>query len=152
MSSNYLGEHFDGSLDIRGIPNREELERRQRDRLNRALATVLITSQIPRRLGSDASPEELAMDKKRSRRVAHALRQSLLSWQKKIELQVDDEIRRDGAQLNWDKWSTKFLTDLRLQMSCVATWAVAKEDEDWGKSALVRLKNEENWLTYALRE
>lgn len=150
--ASYLGQHFDAGLDVTGIRSREDLEERQVDRLKLALAVVLITSSIPRRLGSDATAEELALDKKRARRTAHALQKSLASWTKKMELPMDDEIRAQGAQMNWTPWQEAFLSNLADQVRCVATWSVTHGEESWGKSAIVRLTNEQNWVTYALRD
>lgn len=148
----YLGQHFDASLDVDGIGSREDLNRRQVERLKRSLAVVLITGSIPRRLGGDAMPEELALDKKRARRVAHALKQALSGWAKRYDLPLDDSIRQEGAQMNWESWQPAFLADLSTQVRCVATWAMKNDEEDWGKSAVVRLENERNWITYALRD
>jgi hypothetical protein len=150
--ASYLGQHFDAGLDVTGIRSREELEERQVDRLKLALATVLITSSIPRRLGADATSEELALDKKRARRTAHALQKSLSAWTKRMELPMDDEIRAQGAQMNWTPWREAFLANLADQVRSVATWSVTHGEESWGKSAIVRLTNEQNWVTYALRD
>jgi hypothetical protein len=62
-------------------------------RIARALALVRVTGSIPRRLGIDATDEELAIDKKRARRTAWALQQSLGCWGKKLKIKPDEEIR-----------------------------------------------------------
>lgn len=151
--SSYLGRHFDASLDLSAIGSREDLEDRQIERLSRALATVVVSQTIPRRLGGDATDEELALDKKRARRMAWGIQQALRGWTKRPPTpEVSDEIRRAGAQLNWKTWLESYLVDLNQQIRCVATWALTKGDESWGKSAIVKLENELKWIDYALRD
>jgi hypothetical protein len=150
--TNYLGEHYDPGLDISGIGSREDLEKKQINRINRELAVILVTASIPRRLGPDADETELALDKKRGRRVAHALHQALTGWTKRPpQVTLDDEIRRLGAQLNWTSWQPAVLRSIEEQRRCVATYAVRSGQERWGKSAIVRLNNELKWVEYALR-
>jgi hypothetical protein len=151
--SSYLGRHFDASLDVSGIGSREEIEGRQIERLNRALSVITVSQTIPRRLGSDATDEELALDKKRARRVAFALHQALRGWTKKgASIVVDETTRREGAQLDWATWQPAFLTETRQQLQCAATWAVKNSEERWGKSAVVRFENELKWVEFALRD
>src|SRR5882724_11769921 len=95
----YLERYYDAGLDIKGIEAREEIERHQVERLKRSLSTIVMTGSIPRRLGPDVNDQELALDKRRARRAAHALKQALSSWSKRPgELPLDDRIRIEGAQ------------------------------------------------------
>lgn len=150
--TSYLGEHYDPGLDISRIKSREELEDRQINRISRELAVILVTLSIPRRLGADADETELAIDKKRARRVAHALSKALTGWTKRPpQVTVDDEIRRLGAQLNWTSWQPAVTGTIEEQRRCVATYAIRSGQERWGKSAIVRLNNELKWVEYALR-
>jgi len=149
----YLGRYYDPALDISEIVNREELERRQIERLVYALAVAGIAGAIPRRLGGDATPEELAIDKKRARRVCHVLSQSLKQWTKKIpKLPIDNSIRNEGATIIWPEWRDAHLATVAGERRIVATFAVQREDEKWGKAAIVRLDNEYGWMNYALRD
>lgn len=151
--ASYLARHFDPALEVPPAGSRAELEAAQIDRLRRSLSVIIICGSIPRRLGGDATPEELALDKKRARRVAHALNQSLKGWtKKKTELPADDQIRQEGAQIIWETWGEAHLADLGTHLRILATWAVTHGEEAWGKSAVVKLENEINWLSYALRE
>lgn len=150
--SNYLGQHYDAALDIEGIGSREELEARQVDRISRELAIIIVTGTIPRRLGTDATAEELALDKKRARRVGHALKQSLSGWTKKYKLEADEEIRRAGAQLDWTTWLPAATTAVMVNRRLIATYAIRSQQESWGKSAIVKLNNELNWIEHAMRE
>lgn len=153
--ASYLARHFDPALtDLgEGFGSREELEAHQVERIKRALSVVIICGSIPRRLGADASPEELSLDKKRARRAAHALKQSLHSWKKRPgELPLTDEVRMDGAQLQWKSWIEAHDTNIANQLRIVSTYAITNGEEDWGKSAVVRLENESNWINYAFRD
>jgi hypothetical protein len=108
---------------------------------------------IPRRLGADASDDDLSVDRKRARRVSHALRQAIKGWAKKMpDLPQDEELRVEGSQIVWETWCEEYLTDLTQQLRSLVTWAVRNEEERWGRSAVVKLENEINWLTYAMRD
>lgn len=149
---NYLAQYFDPDLTPPKA-TQAELEADQVKRITRALSVVLYAGGIPRRLGGDASDEELATDRKRARRVAHALKQSIRGWAKKMpDLPTDEELRVEGAQIVWDTWAQAYIADLNLQLRTLVTWSVRQEQERWGRSAIVKLENEINWLTYAMRD
>jgi hypothetical protein len=153
MESGYLEQYHDAELELPEIPGRETLEAAEVERISRALAVVLYTSTIPRRLGGDATDQDLIMDKKHARRAAHALRQSLLGWTKKVVMPtIDDEIRREGAQLMWVPFRDAHLAEVQIRLRVVATWAVRSGDARWGKSAVTNLSNELRWVEYALRD
>ncbi len=153
VSVGFLERYYDGATDLGGVPNREALEARQIERLARALSIVIGTAAIPRRLGGDATSPDLALDKKRARRFAHALRSSIGSWVKRIpELPNGDEIKRASAQMNWAAFCDDHCTTIQTELRRCATWAIKHDDRRWGKSAVVRLENELNWVTYSLRD
>lgn len=130
----------------------KELEDAQVARLTRALVVVMYTGSIPRRLGGDATGPELAADKKRSRRVAHAIKQSLHGWQKSgYKLPEGEELRIEGTQIIWHDWYGAYLTDLASQTTLLVTWSIRNEERRWGRSAVVRFENERNWIIYAMR-
>lgn len=147
----FLPSRADPKLDVSEIPSRESLELAQVERLVSALAIIHVAGTIPRRL-AEATPEELALDKKRARRVSHALAQSLAGWTKKWDLPDSGQIRQDGAQLNWETWAERHLTDIHEQIRLVATFGVFRDEERWGKSAVVKLENELRWVEYSLRD
>jgi len=129
------------------------MEDQQRGRLVSALALVFVAGSISRRLGSEADDEELALDKKRAKRVNHALRQSLGSWIRKLPpIEVDDKTRQEGAQLDWVLFVEAHITQLKSEIRFVASWAIKNDEIKWGKSAVVKLENEIRWLTYAMRD
>lgn len=147
-----LTMYFDAALAPRA-GSREELEQVEVERLARALAVVLNAGAIPRRLGGDADDAALALDKKRAKRVAHALSGSLRGWtKKKAQLPNDDSIRREGAQLDWTKWIDAHLVETQNRLRFLVTWGVLNDQERWAKSVVVRMENEIRWLTYAMRD
>lgn len=153
MANRFLEQHFDPALKLPVVESREQLEEAERERLRRALAIVLIAGSIPRRLGGDATDEDLAIDRKRARRAAHTLSQSLKAWQKKrVQLPDDRDVRSVGAQLVWETFLEQHCAELKRRIALISTWAIHNGEERWGRSAIVKLTNELNWITYALRD
>lgn len=151
--SSFLARFYDPALPIEGIGSREEIERQVVERIVRALSVTIIAGTTPRRLGGDAMDDELAMDKKRARRFGHVLGQSLKQWTKKRpDLPLDKAVRIEGAQIKWETWKDKQCADIAAQLRLVATWSVQKDEEKWGKSAVVKLENELKWMEYAFRD
>jgi len=148
----YLERHFDSGIDTSGVESREYLETEELERISQLLATVIFAGSIPRRLGGDATDEELALDKKRARRVAHALQSSIKGWTKRYTLPDSQEIRRAGAQLDWERFRIEHATKAQERLRLLATWAIHNEQDRWGRSAVVRLENELKWVDWALRD
>lgn len=149
----FLSRWYDAGLEIPEGITVEQLAQEERERISIAIATVLYASTIPRRLGGDSADNELASDKKRCRRVGHALRQAYRGWDKKQpSVSTSDEIRQAGAQLVWEEFKQGHLSVLVMRETRAATFAVRTMNERWGRSALTNLENERNWLTYALRD
>jgi len=129
------------------------IEKIDRDRLRWALALAIHIGSWPRRLGSDATNEELALDKLRARRIAHVLLQALKAWggtDKRLPKQ--DLTREEAATLDWETWRNLNKIYLEKRRAYIAAWALKVHKEDWGKSALVRINNELRQLDYALRD
>lgn len=153
MIHTYLERWYDSGLTPPEVASREELERREVERLSGALAIVLMAGTIPRRLGGDATDEDLALDRKRAKRAGYALSQALKGWtKKKPDLPLDDKVRMAGAQLDWDRWLQEHNAALENELRCLATWAVIHNEQRWGRSAVVKLENELNWITYSMRD
>lgn len=152
--STFLARYHDAELVLPDDVTREALEKEECSRIGRSLAVCLIAGSIPKRLGGDATDIELALDKKRSRRMAHALSRSLAGWTKKSAdyMPLDDAIRSAGAAIDWRKFEAEHVTLVKSRLSLMATYAIRDGQERWGKSAVVRLENELNWVTYALRD
>lgn len=151
--TDYLGRWVDTGLRLSRDLTEKSIREGEIGRIHSAKVIVLVAWSIPRRLGSDASDVELALDKRRARRVAHALDQSLLSWTKKPpKVKPDENDRRAGAQLDWIEFVGHHALGVQDSLRLVATWSMRNDQEVWGRSAVVRLNNELHWVSYALRD
>lgn len=149
----YLERHYDSGIRLPRNLDRSMLTNQEIERIVRSLTMMRVISEIPRRLGEDASAPELALDKRRARRVGWAFQQSLLNWRKKIpRLTADDDLRSQASLLVWEAFVPAHSTELRGRMALIATWSIRMEDTRWGRSAIVRLENEAKWVLYALRD
>lgn len=148
----WLTRWVDPSFPV-GELDRPRLEMAEAERLHAELAIVLYASQIPRRLGGDATAAELAEDKRRCRRVSWALRQSILQWTKRVDLPgiVTDDLRSAGATLDWPLFFEDHLGLLTLRTKRLATWAALNGERKWGSAMVTRFENERRWITHALR-
>lgn len=152
-SSGFLERFYDPELKIPRPASREVFEVQQIDRLASATAVVFAAGSLSRRIGGDASSRDLAIDKKRSKRVGHALRQSILAWTNRPpRILVDDETRIKGAQLDWQQFYAEHVTQVNSALVLLATWAIRNGEHRWGRSAVVALENELRWVRYALRD
>jgi len=152
-SNTFLQRFFDPALDPPRVESSEALENAQIARLARSQSVVILAGAIPRRLGAAATDTELALDRKRSKRIAHALGQSLKGWTKKnVPLPLDEKVRVEGAQVVWESWASDHLVAIQAELRSLATWAVLNEQEKWGRSCVVRLENERNWVEHAMRD
>lgn len=152
-TSGYLERWYDAELALPEGATPATLTAGEVARIGRALSIVVVAGTIPRRLGGDADDDQLALDRKRARRTGHALRQALGGWVKRVpQLQLDDEIRRLGAQLDWESFGTSHRNEIKARLALCATFAIQANEKRWGKSAVVNLENELNWFTYALRD
>lgn len=156
MSGSYLGRYFDSGLEIPGDATVATIRDEELARVGRTLAVVILASTLPRRLGGDAGDTELALDKRRARRVVHVLQNVWLSWAGKkagIRLPVtDSEINREAAQLDWERFRDVHIAGVNSRARYAATWAILHDKERWGRSAIVMYENEIKWVTYALRD
>lgn len=146
----FLDRYFDPVLDVDVSVSEESIVAEEIERLQRMTAEAMVACQIPRRL-SDASREELALDKKRSRRIAHVLRQNLAGWGGAL-IDPSLEQRQAGAQVHWESWWGDHQPWLEARMRLVASWAKKSGNLSVGKKLLTRLSNELEWLKYALRD
>lgn len=149
----WLGRWVDPDLPLPadlGIP---QLEADEISRLTDQLTVILFASSIPRRLGGDAASGELALDKRRCRRAAWALRQALGQWTRRIELPDDpaEELRIAGATLDWDVFAEQHVGMLTERTKRAATWAALNAERKWGISVVTRFENERRWIIHSLR-
>lgn len=147
----FLDAYFDPAFEVDPEVLPDTLVDEERDRLLDRFLVAQCASQIPRRL-SDASREELALDKKRSRRVAHVLRKSLIAWGGELEREPTTEERQRGAQIDWPEWWADHEPWLVDRRKLYAAWAKRSSHLKFGKECIVRISNELEWLRYAMRD
>jgi hypothetical protein len=106
-----------------------------------------------RRLGGDATSDELAIDKKRAKRLAHCWRTSLRAWgaQESSSDVLEQEIRQRAATVHWEDLAAARRQYLLSRFPLYATMAIDLEEEQWGYHIITILKNELRWLDYAMR-
>jgi hypothetical protein len=151
-----LASYHDPTLPVSAEDTRVTLTAAETARLLRQSSVMYAITTMPRRLGSDASDDDLATDKKRARRTQHALFQCLQDWVGKRvpKLLTTPEIRQEATQVNWTAWIEEHERYVRQRTVYIASWAIKidnDKDKRWAKSAVVRLQNESRWVAYALR-
>jgi hypothetical protein len=151
--SHYLLDYTDSTTILPEGETIRNIEKVERDRLKWALALALHVGDWPRRLGGDATDEELALDKLRARRIAHVLLQALKAWGGTgTRLPKQELTREEVATLDWEAWRNLNKIYLQRRRAYIAAWALKTHKEPWGKSALVKINNEIRQLDYALRD
>jgi hypothetical protein len=151
----FLDRYFDPELAIPREASNSSLASAEVERIVNQLAIVRVAGSMPRRLGIEANDQELSLDRKRAKRVAHALDQSLRAWRPSNRRSFgfnEEVIRREGAQLEWDKFAGEHRATVYTSIRLVATWSVKNDELRWGRSAVVNLMNELSWIIYALRD
>lgn len=148
-----MERYYDAGLHLARETTAQGLAREEIARLARQVAIVRVAGSIPRRLGAEAERQELSLDHKRAKRVAHALGQSLNAWTSKPRVDLNEEvIRREGAQLEWEVFAAEHRTAISTSLRVIATWAIRNDELRWGRSAVINLTNELAWMRYALRD
>ena len=145
-----LDAYQDPALEIDLALTEEGAATAEIERLQEAVAILQGCLAVPRRL-SDATREELALDKKRTRRALHVVMQSLLVWGGMPRDPTSDE-KVAGAQLNWGYWHESHRTVATRHLTHLATWGKRAGHLRFAKSAVVRITQELDWLEYALRD
>jgi len=149
----YLAQWVDPALEV-GEENPNKIMLEEVERLLKLNAVAAVAGRMPRRLGGDATSEELAMDKKRCRRIAHVALQLASSWSGKdpSKLKIKYDPTQEAAVVNWNLRWEEHKTWLINRQRYIATWATRSGQEKWSKSAMVKLSNETQWIEYALRD
>jgi len=150
---NYMLEWYDPELAIKADETKDTITKAEVERLTMLYWIAITAHTIPRRVGPEANQEELAADKHRCRRVAHAAEQLVLGWSgRKTVPSISVDVTRQAAQVDWEKWWAEHSVWLNNRLRYVATWAQKTDKSDkWAKSAVVKLNNEIKWISYALR-
>jgi hypothetical protein len=152
MASAFLAGYYDPGVELRD-ESPEEMEQFERERLYVLFAVASAAGQIPRRVGGDADGDELRNDKKRCRRIAHVAEQCFKAWGGVPGKGVAKDISKEAAQVFWDKWWANHQVVLKNRIAYIASYGLQHaEHERWAKKSVVRLTNEQSWLSYALRD
>lgn len=145
-----LEQHYDPALEIDVSVSIEVVTQTELERLCHAWAVVFSAKSVPRRI-SDATREELALDKKRARRLLHPITQSISAWGGVSREATPEEVSA-GAQVHWSLWYEEHTVLVVARRLYLATWAKRTGQLRFGKSAVVRLTQELDWLEYAMRD
>ena len=150
--SSYVAQWVDRGLTVKD-DTQDSIVRAEVQRLGELLAIAVAAQSIPRRLGKDASDEELSADKQRAKRIAHVASQLLVAWSSKVKsTTIEAGVSKQAATVDWLHWWEDHRVWLINRRKYIATWASQNDvDMKWAKSALVKITNELNWLEYAMR-
>lgn len=150
MSEDFLAQYYDPALNVNGL-DPQLVEHQERERLKRLLAMATSAAIHPRRV--DGTPDEVAEDKRRSKRVAHAFAQSLVAWGEAEPRGIaTQDIQSEAARVEWVSWSQRQRAQLELRIREIVTASFKNTiDPRWTKRAVVRYLNEIKWLEHALR-
>jgi hypothetical protein len=152
----YLEEFYNKRLKIDSKITSAEIATAEIARIQTQACMLLVAIEMPRRIGSDATKAELALEKRRCRRVLWVLKQQLAAWAEKDDKNIEwrpinDQDRQDGAALLWDKWWAAHRKYLDQRRSWIATWGLKKPDPDFANKAVNRINQELQHMEYALR-
>ena len=151
--SSYLATWYDPALEPGQDLTAKAMREEEIVRLTKLLSVAQAAGTIARRLGADATDEELAIDKKRCRRIAHVAQKVLVSWG--VEKPKTTDAIREAAIVDWQRWWSEHRVWLDNRRRLVATWAQKSgvaADQKFAKSTVVKLTNEASWIEYALRD
>lgn len=125
MAQTYIERWADPALepDFEWTPVNEQIA--QLLRLENDYRVVEYCKGMKRRLGQDASREELAVDKKIARRALARLRQSYINQGGNAahleQTKFTEEQKRQGAQMDWDTWWLNHVYEMREALRRIAT-------------------------------
>lgn len=149
----YIAGHLDLKLTVRATDSAAAIQTQEIERLQQLVAVMTAAATHPRRLGGDATAEELALDKKRAKRVLYIAEKCLSMWGG--EPAPFDEATRIAATLRWEDWWSEHERRIQQRQRYIATWCHRYGDQNgdikWTNQALTRLTSELKWLVYALR-
>lgn len=113
-------------------------------------------SNVKHRLGPDASREELAADKKRSKRMYSSFSQFARQWGADDDdfaahqAQNAEDIKIKGAQVDWEKFQSNNKSFIQNELRQVATTCIRNGTLKLGNSFCNRLLNEVNVVANVL--
>jgi hypothetical protein len=152
----FLDQWYSASTSTEETFDADAFAQERMKQLTHALLMGHFAMSIPRRLGGDATPDELADDKRFSKTLRNRLLSSLRQWDSEAELTLDDVLedtpdglleaaRVAGAQVDWHAWFKSFAKDGRKQLSILAAYATeGKVNAKLANSYGQRIYNELN--------
>jgi hypothetical protein len=101
---------------------------------------------MKRRLGGDATREELTADKQTARQIEHIAKKFADAWGS-ADLELDrNEIGRSSARITWTEWYSETMANLGIAKVFIATWAIRYGHEQHGRSFIHLISQEEKEL------
>lgn len=154
----FLHEHADPGLELSQatIDAWDPAAWQEEEQVRAVMAAQILTvaASMPRRLGQDASREDLARDKKMARRLEWAMRNAVTDWKGNPDLILEalpDDARRRGAQLVLEQWSGERLAYIQDRKHYCATVCARRGLIKLGSQYVQRYLNEQKHLKWASR-
>lgn len=121
-------------------------------RLSATVQAAEMSLNMSRRLGGDATREELAADKRSARRVAHYCRQFAGAWLTEVpdtaippvpkNHRMHKSIRKLASVVEWDAFADALESELLDQCRLIVSWAYENDDKKFANRAASRLLKE----------
>lgn len=149
--STFLERWFDPALSTPNALLVDEIEEHHRTRLAEQGAMAFYAQEVPRRL-SDATPAELAEDKKTCRKVRARSLTMLRTWggtdadMEEAIQHATPELKRQGNQVIWANWWADHKAKLQACLTEYATTAIKTGELKAGNRFCNRILNELNTL------
>lgn len=147
---NYLQQFLDAGLQPTQNYDLKRKTQQQIDRLLREFALNKLTAAHPRRLGKDASPEDLAQDTHMAKLFAFGCQDILRSYgfdkqeteKQSKKYRKGPQIKRQAATINFEEYIYTKIAYLRHEMREIATNTIDTPNEQQGKKLVNNLNNE----------
>lgn len=148
----YLADLIDTGLpEIQQYDPEEERDKHLQRLANQA-AVGFLAEEIPRRLGKDATPLQLARDAQFSKRFGYGAEDMLRAWgvhqkvidEKILEALEDPQNKRKAAQVDWYEEILSVIAYLRAEMRFNATHGARHRKDKQANKIVLRLENEIN--------
>ena len=149
MARNGLEAWQDATLQPDSITP-EEVAREEAERLYSLREMAIKASVIPRRLGGEATGQDLSKDKRISRKVAHTA-EVLQGWWGTSDPVDWEDPAKDSAQLVWSEWWEDHSTYLTRRMTWIATWGIKHDQRASANRFLALLERERKNLERIFR-